>query len=134
MSGVRFPHLQRRNGIYHLRMRVPDRLRLRIERLEVSKSLGTYSGILAQRSAAKVSGRLQEVFVVIEQDVYISPKEARKLVRACFSDIQLLADQSGPFLPCTDWPDQERREQIGLSRDRISCLKNQIELNDFENN
>ncbi len=132
MSGVRFPHLQRRNGIYHLRMRVPDRLRLRIERSEVSKSLGTYSSILAQRFAAKISGRLQEVFVVIEQDVYISPKEARKLVRTCFSDIQLLADQTGPFLPRTDWPDLERREQIGFSRDRISCLENQVELNDFE--
>lgn len=29
MSGGHVPHLQRRNGVYHLRVRVPDDLKLR---------------------------------------------------------------------------------------------------------
>lgn len=132
MSGVRSPHLQRRNGIYHLRMRVPDRLRARIERLEVSKTLGTYSSVVARHSAVKFSARVQEIFAMIEQDVTINPKEARRLIRRCFSDIQRAADEIGPFIPLTDSPDLERLEQEGFARDRINSLKLQLETTEFE--
>jgi hypothetical protein len=40
MSGSRGPHLERRNGIYHLRVRVPNDVRLRVDLLEVRRLYG----------------------------------------------------------------------------------------------
>jgi hypothetical protein len=43
VSGSRVPHLQRRQGTYHLRVRVPDDLRLRIGLHEVRRSLRVHT-------------------------------------------------------------------------------------------
>lgn len=43
LSGSRTPHLQRRQGTYHLRVRVPDELRLRVGLLEVRRSLRVHT-------------------------------------------------------------------------------------------
>jgi len=102
MSGTHAPHLQRRNGIYHLRMRVPDRLRPRVERMEVNRSLKTYSSVIARRLAAEVSAQVQETFEVIDKNSEISPTEARNLLQACFQDLSVAIDQGQPLVPMTD--------------------------------
>jgi len=111
---------------------VPDRLRERIERLEISKSLGTYSSISAQRLGAKISANVLEIFVVIEENNTICPKKARELIQACFSNVQSAADQNSPFIPTTDRPDLEKLEQEGLAQERISDLRRQLESSNFE--
>jgi len=42
-SGSRVPHLQRRHGTFHLRVRVPDDLRLRVGLREVRRSLHVHT-------------------------------------------------------------------------------------------
>ncbi|MFK7842384.1 MAG: DUF6538 domain-containing protein [Sphingorhabdus sp.] len=134
MSKLRFPHLQRRNGIYHLRMRVPDRLRKRVGQLEISKSLGTYSSVLARQLEASIVARIQETFVVIEESSTICPKMARQLIQACFSDLKSTLDEDDPFSPTTDRPDLEKLEQESLAQNHINSLKCQLESCDFEPN
>ena len=67
MSGGRFPHLQRRNGIFHLRMRVPRDVWLRVGLREVRRSLATYSPREAQTLAAIYVARLKGVFEMIKK-------------------------------------------------------------------
>ena len=86
MSGVRSPHLQRRNGIYHLRVRVPDDVRSLLGRSEVRRSLGTYVYGRARRSAAIYAARVLETFVMIRQ-TEMTKADAAELVSACFHDL-----------------------------------------------
>lgn len=127
MSGSRVPHLQRRNGIYHLRVRVPDRLRARIERLEVCRSLHTYSSAVARRLAAQVSAQVQGTFAMIEQNTAISPQQARHLVQGCFEDLRDRIDGAGPMVPITDRGDLEMLEQRALAGDAINSLQRQLD-------
>lgn len=131
MSGVRPPHLNRRNGVYHLRMRVPDRLRGRIERVEVWKSLHTYSSVKARQLAAKVSASVQETFTVIEQNSKIDPAEARRLIQACFVEGRREVENDGFFIPDSAEPEFERFEQDVLASDEISRLGGQLESHQF---
>ena len=131
MSGSRAPHLNRRNGIYHLRMRVPDRLRERIRRQEVCKSLQTYSYPLARRLAASVSTKVQETFEMIDQNTNITLDQARKLIESCFDDIRREVDLQGPYDPWTNEPDRELEEQACLAEEAIGRLAQEIESNAF---
>lgn len=55
-------HLHRRNGIFHLRVRVPDVVRLKLGMCEIHKSLKTYDRARARLLAAALVPRVQEVF------------------------------------------------------------------------
>ncbi|MXO58555.1 tyrosine-type recombinase/integrase [Altererythrobacter salegens] len=127
MSGPRPPHLHRRNGVYHLRMRVPDRLQARIERVEVWKSLRTYSLHEARHLAAKVSANVLETFAVIEKNTNISSDEARALIQACYAAICRVERERGPYNPTTSLPDLELVEQEVLANDEITRLRGQLE-------
>ncbi|MBX7532052.1 site-specific integrase [Qipengyuania sp. 1XM1-15A] len=122
MSGSRSPHLKRRNGIYHLRVRVPDRLRDRLGRQEISKSLQTYSPTLARRLAASVSAKVMETFAMLDEFTNVSPDEARELIQACFADIRRKVDAFPPFTPETPFPEMEVDEQLFLAGQEIAKL------------
>lgn len=132
MSGIYAPHLQRRNGIYHLRMRIPDRLRERVERLEVNRSLKTYSSVKARKLAAIVSAQLQETFEVIEKNTEITPAEARNLLQFCFRDFCKDIDQDQPFVPETNFSEIEILEQRAMAQCRINALQEQSDRCNFK--
>lgn len=131
MSGSRAPHLKRRNGIYHLRVRVPDRLRDRVGRQEISKSLQTYSPALARRLAASVSDKVMETFAMLDEFTNISPDQARELIQACFAQIRREIDARSAFLPRTDQPEAELEEQAYLTSEEIGRLTLEIETSTF---
>lgn len=62
MSGVRTRHLERRCGIFGVRVRVPDDIRPLIGRVEVRRSLRTSDFLKARAQAALIAMRLLEVF------------------------------------------------------------------------
>lgn len=65
MSGGRAQHLQRRSGIFHLRIRVPDDLRSLVGLKEVRRSLHTYQLSRARILAAVCAARVFEVFAML---------------------------------------------------------------------
>ena len=67
MSGVRSRHLERRCGIYGVRVRVPDDIRPLLGRVEVRRSLRTSDPALAQAQSALIAVRLFGVFEMIRQ-------------------------------------------------------------------
>jgi integrase len=131
MSGNRAPHLQRRNGIYHLRVRVPDDVRLRLGRSEVRRSLGTYAHGKARSLAARYAARVMEAFVMIKQQDFTAER-ARSLVQNCFWDLVAETESYGGLVPETAEPDVERNEQHQMSAERIAALRHQITDCDFD--
>lgn len=131
MSGVRAPHLQRRNGVYHLRMRVPDAVRPRLGRCEVRRSLATYNVGRARTLAARYAARVLEAFEMIRSEEF-SREDARTLVVSCFSDLNVEMEAQGGFVPSTDDPDQECSEQHEMSLERISDLGSQLRALRFD--
>ncbi len=132
MSGTHAPHLQRRNGIYHLRMRIPGRLRHRVERMEVNRSLKTYSSVIARNLAAKVSAQVQETFIVIEKNTQLTPADARNLLQHCVQGFIDEVDQNQPLVPLTDYPELEISEQHVMAQGRINTLVEQCEKWNFK--
>jgi len=131
MSGSRFPHLQRRNGIFHLRMRVPHDVRLRVGLREVRRSLATYSPRHAQTLAAIYVARLKGAFEMIKQ-VNWGKDDCLSFVWSCFNDAMLETEEHGGFVPRSSEPDLEVAEQRGMSEERISELRSQISYRKFD--
>lgn len=131
MSGVCSPHLQRRNGIFHLRMRVPDRLRPRLERIEINRSLKTYSSMTARKLSANVLVSLQETLTMVENDIQITPEKARAMVQSCFEEFKYSNDLHAPFSINTANPDIKIAEQEILSQAKINDLVNQASCRTF---
>lgn len=131
MSGVRAPHLQRRDGVYYLRLRVPDALRSVVGKTEIVKSLRTASLRLARPRSALLTALVMEAFEVIKT-TDITATDARRLIQGCF--VQAIAEQEA--LPCfvpqtEDW-DHEFGEQRCLAEDRISELDTQTVSENFD--
>lgn len=124
MSGSRFPHLQRRNGMYHLRVRVPDHIRPRIGQGEVHRSLGTYVPRIARILAVTYSARVMGVFDMIASSD-LTKTQARQLVASCFHDLVKETEAVGGFMPETTEPDIEIHEQRHLALARIAELRDQ---------
>jgi hypothetical protein len=131
MSGIRAPHLKRRNGIFYLRVRVPDRLRDRIGRQEVCKSLQTYSPRLARSLAASVSAKVMETFAMIDEFTNVTPDQARELIQACFADIRREVDARPAFMPETNQPELELEEQAFFTSEEIDRLTLEVDTNTF---
>jgi hypothetical protein len=83
LSGGHGPHLQRRNGIYHLRLRVPDELRLRVGLREIRRSLQTYSDSKARLLAAIYVPRVRSAIEMLKAGEF-SRENAQRLIRGCF--------------------------------------------------
>lgn len=131
MSGVRAPHLQRRDGVYYLRLRVPDALRSVVGKTEIVKSLRTASLRLARPRSALLTALVMEAFEVIKT-TDITATDARRLIQGCF--VQAIAEQEA--LPCfvpqtEDW-DHEFGEQRCLAEDRVSELDTQTVSENFD--
>lgn len=67
MSGARSRHLERRCGIYGVRVRVPDDIRTLIGLVEVRRSLRTSDLLRARAQSALIAVRLFEVFEMVRQ-------------------------------------------------------------------
>lgn len=130
MSGSRGPHLQRRNGVFHLRMRVPDAVRQQLGLREVRRSLQTYHNRRAQTLAAICVARLREAFDMILSKE-LSQAQARQIVVSCFDDLVAETEGHGGFVPETDRPDMEVSEQRELSLECVSELREQIASRSF---
>lgn len=131
MSGVRAPHLQRRNGIYHLRVRVPDNVRPLLGLSEVRRSLSTYSFTKARSLAARYAARVMEAMKLIAEKE-LSGDRARTVVQQCFAGLKAEADAFDGFVPATDYPDLEVAEQRFHGQERLTDLRCQVALSRFE--
>lgn len=131
MSGSRVPHLQRRNGIFHLRVRVPHDVRLRVGLSEVRRSLETYHLREAQTLAAFFVARLRGAFEMIKHQEF-GKDDARQLVAACFEELVKEAEEAPAFSPITDEPHLELSEQREMAKERISDLRWQITGREYE--
>lgn len=128
LSGTHAPHLQRRNGIFHLRLRVPEELRLRIGLCEVKRSLRTYSDSKARLLAAIYVPRVRGAFEMLRAKEF-SREHAHQIVREVFYDLK--DEVNGGFLPRSSRPDLETNEQAELARECIRDLEDGIASRDF---
>lgn len=131
MSGTGAPHLQRRNGAFHVRLRVPSDVRQRLGMGEVCRSLGSCSYAKAKSLAAISAGRLKEAFVTIATEE-LDQERARELVRGCFRDLVAETEGYGGYVPATAWPDLEIAEQREMSLERVTQLRSQLENHGFD--
>jgi hypothetical protein len=128
MSGSRPQHLQRRGDTYHLRVRVPDDLRMKIGRLEVRRSLGVHTSSAARILGAKYAARVMEVFDMVRVKQF-TKEDARALVVACFRD---LATEVGGGLICeSSDPATEIAQQRHYSQEALSDLTFQAQSTEF---
>ncbi|WP_374284674.1 DUF6538 domain-containing protein [Novosphingobium sp.] len=131
MSGVRAPHLQRRDGVYYLRLRVPDALRPVVGQTEIVKSLRTALLRIARPRSALLTALVMEAFEMIKV-TEMTTDDARKLVQGCFAQVIAEQDALGAYVPKTDQPELELLEQACLSNDRIVELGEQIAASTFD--
>ena len=87
MSGSRAQHLQRRSGIFHLRIRVPDDIRSLVGLTEVRRSLRTYQPSRARTLAAVCAARVFEVFDMVRTKE-LSKDQVRGLVCNLFAAME----------------------------------------------
>lgn len=128
MSGSHVPHLQYRQGIYHLRMRVPDDLRSRVGMSEVTRSLKTGSFSKANRLVTRYAARLKETFEVLTNANY-TKERARSLIQTCFAD--LAKETDGGFIPTSPDVDLELLAQRVMSEEFIRDLSASIASRTF---
>jgi integrase len=120
MSGTHAPHLQRRSGIFYLRVRVPDDLKLRVGMLEVRRSLQTYAPTKARLLAAIYAPRVMEVFRMLRANDF-TRDDARAFVLTCFQDLRRQVDDG--YIPSSNRPDLEMLEQQEMAKEQICVLQ-----------
>lgn len=127
VSGVRAQHLQRRSGIFHLRVRVPDDIRSLVGLTELRRSLRTYQPARARVLAAVYAARVFEVFNVIRTKE-LSKDQVRGLICNLFEQMkrEVEGTASGRF---TDW---ERNEQLYCSSEIAVAVGEQRALGAYE--
>lgn len=131
MSGVRAPHLQRREGVYHLRIRVPDAIRPLVGKTEIVRSLKTCSIRVARLRSALLTALVMEAFDVIKT-TEMTTDDARKLVQSCFADIIAEQESLGAYVVTSNEPELELHEQACMSQERASALRHQIAVSRFD--
>lgn len=129
MSGTHAPHLQRRNGIFHLRVRVPDDLKLRVGKLEVRRSFQTYAPARARLLAAIYVPRVMEAFRMIRTQDF-TRSDAKALVLSCFDDLRMEMEEG--FVPTSADPELELLEQQELAKEHIQELQNCVKTRTFD--
>ena len=124
MSGACSRHLQRRNGIYHLRMRVPDAVRQIVGLSVVRKSLRTYDHRMARRLAATIAARIGEAFAMILEN-QLNKEQGLEVIRSCFNDLIREAEEFPPFVAQSYEAQRETQEQKSLGQEYIRELEEQ---------
>lgn len=128
LSGRYGPHLQRRNGVFHFRMRVPAALQLRVGLVEVVRSLRTFNPSKARLLAARCAMRVTEAFEVIKSQE-LTRDDTRRLVQNAF--VSLAAEVDDGYCPATSRPDLELREQAFLAEERLAQLDCALTHHDY---
>lgn len=127
-GGSHVPHLQKRRGTFHLRVRVPDDLRSRVGMLEVVRSLKTGSLLKAHHLVIAYRARLMESFELLRAENY-TKERAKAVIQACFADLSSRADLG--YLPKSNDPEMELREQRAMSEDGAASLYAQLSARQF---
>ena len=131
MSGTGIRHLQRRDGIFHLRMRVPDDVRQMIGQREIRRSLGSCGIRTARRLVAIYAARILEAFEMV-RILGNDQENVAKVMQHCLGDIVAQTEDYDRFRPRTNMPDQEIEWQEDMSRERIADLQCQIVMGTFD--
>lgn len=98
MSGIRSRHLERRCGIFGVRVRVPDDIRPLVGLVEVRRSLRTSDPLTARAQSALIAVRLFEVFEMgRQQSNQVTQEYVRQLIGEIFLEMgrSVGADQTG---------------------------------------
>jgi integrase len=127
-SGSRVPHLQRRHGTFHLRVRVPDDLRVRVGLREVRRSLHVHTFAEARPLALKYAARVMEVFEMIRASELTKDRIGAMIVDR-FSDLERAANGGRRF----ETRDRERElEYVAhLTEEAISEIEAQRATGDY---
>ena len=129
MSGSNGPHLQRRNGIFHLRVMVPTDIRLLIGLTEVRRSLRTCAPLRARSLAARYAERLFGVFAMLKKTDF-TRETAIALVQGCFADLLGEVDKVPPLDLHSPYVDAEERRFYATSA--IATFSRQRTAQNFE--
>ena len=127
-GGSHVPHLQRRHGTFHLRVRVPDDLRLRIGLREVRRSLRVHTFAEARPLALRYAARVMEVFDMLRTHE-LARAEVQALVQACFADLAAQVDDG--FTPTSAAPELERDYQRAMTEVHTAEVERQLETGEF---
>ena len=114
VSGVRVRHLERRCGIYGLRVRVPDDIRPLVGMVEVRRSLRTSDLYRARAQSSLQAARLFEVFEMVRsnQDQF-NRDEVQAIIAASFYEV---ADRMvAPWTPGSGIPLNARLTSLHMS-------------------
>jgi len=127
-SGSRVPHLQRRHGTFHLRVRVPDDLRLRVGLREVRRSLHVHTFAEARPLALKYAARVLEVFEMARAAELTKDRIGAMIVDR-FSDLERTANSGRRF----ETADRARElEYVAhITEEAISDLEVQRETGEY---
>lgn len=120
MSGTRVQHLQRRSGIFHLRVRVPDDIRSLVGLTEVRKSLRTYQPSRARALAAVYSARVLGLFEMARSKE-LSKDQVRGLIYSLFDQLKRETEVATPS-HLADW---ELNEQHYFSAEVSAHIEEQ---------
>lgn len=126
----RHPHIESRNGIWTLRVRVPRDLRARVGLTEVRRSLGTDSLRHARDLAAQHLARLRELFELAKTTA-LENAEIQAIARNYY---ETLVPEAERFRPRTSDPAWERLEQAALAEEEITDLERQIAASSYKRN
>ncbi|MBU0792130.1 MAG: site-specific integrase, partial [Gammaproteobacteria bacterium] len=110
-------------------MRIPDVVRRKLGICEVHRSLKTYDRAKARLLAAVLVPRLQEIFRMATATT-MDREQLTALLQSHFHDLANEVDSG--YLPTSELPQFEILEQREMSRERISLLTGQIELNTYD--
>lgn len=127
-SGSRVPHLQQRQGTYHLRVRVPDDLRVRIGLREVRRSLLVHTFAEARPLALKYAARVMEVFEMAKS-AELTKDKIRGLILNRFAELP--NEDDGDHQCLTKRPDGELYELEGLATESIAVVQTQRATGDY---
>lgn len=130
MSGSRAQHLQRRSGIFHLRIRVPADIQSLVGLTEVRRSLRTYQSFRAKALAAVCAARVFEMFAMVRTKE-LSKDQVRGLLCNLLNDMEREVEgAAGTRARLSDW---ERNEQLYCSSEMTATVHAQRALGAYEN-
>ncbi len=120
MSGKYGPHLCRRNGIFHFKMKVPVSIKSQLGLSEVSRSLRTYSKFEARIGAARAAARLKRIWNML-QNTEFSREIGRQIINEIFEGLEKQTeDHLFAFYPTQAELDQ----QLACIEERLAFLDN----------
>lgn len=120
MSGSRAQHLQRRSGIFHLRIRVPADIRSLVGLTEVRRSLHTYQSSRARILAAVCAARVFEMFKMVR-----TKELSKDQVRGLVCNLMTAMEREVEGAAATRLSDWERNEQLYCSSEMTATVRAQ---------